>query len=395
MGGDVSGAGSAGSTPVGARTLAPTRSGAGQSTAFGSRIRAVHQILPSLHVADASGTHTLRAREALRRAGYVSEIFVEHVDPPLASQAHHIDQLDAHGGPGTALLYQLSVGSAVVDRLLARSEPLLVDYHNLTPASFFWEWAPDWLDAVALGWRQLHRLAPRALHAMADSAFNEADLVSAGYRSTSVVPPLVDVGVAGAAGSWPRRRWQGHGARWLFVGKLLPHKGAHRLVQAFAAYREAYDPEAHLVLVGGAPIAAYRDAVVAYADDLGVGRSVSLAGAVSDEALARRYATADVLVCLSAHEGFCFPLVEAMAHGLPVVAARAGAVGDTLDGAGILLRSPRPSQVAAAVHRVLTDADLRGRLAARGRARLADFAAERSASRFVAEVGRALAGGAR
>lgn len=359
------------------------------------RYRAVHQVLPSLHVADASGAHTLRAREALRQAGYTSEIFVEHVDAPLAAHAQHIDQLDAYGGAGTALLYQLSVGSAVVERLLARPEPLLVDYHNLTPASFFWEWAPDWLDAVALGWRQLHRLAPRTLHAMADSAFNEADLVRAGYRSTAVVPPLLDVGSGGTAASWPRRRWLGHGTRWLFVGKLLPHKGAHRLVQAFAAYRQAYDREARLSLVGGTPIAAYRDAVVAYAEDLGVGRSVEVAGAVSDEALARRYASADVFVCLSAHEGFCFPLVEAMAHGLPIVAARAGAVADTLGGAGVVLRSARPSQVAAAVHRVLADTDLHSHLVARGRARLADFTLERTGSRLVVEVERALAGTAR
>ncbi|MHB8330330.1 MAG: hypothetical protein ACYDD6_12030, partial [Acidimicrobiales bacterium] len=157
-------------------------------------VTVVHQILPSLHEADASGAHTLHARDALRAAGYDSEVFVEHVDAPLAAEAHPIADLDAHVERGrTALLYQLAVGSAVVDGLLARPEPLLVNYHNLTPASFFWPWAPAWLDAVEAGRRQLHLLASRVAHAIAVSEFNECDLPAAGYTSTSVVPPFVDV----------------------------------------------------------------------------------------------------------------------------------------------------------------------------------------------------------
>ena len=98
----------------------------------------VHQILPSLHVADASGAHTLHARDALERAGFVSEMFVDQVDPPLRPEVKMFDELDDFVVPGsTALLYQLAVGSGSVERLLTREEPLLVNYHNLTPASFF------------------------------------------------------------------------------------------------------------------------------------------------------------------------------------------------------------------------------------------------------------------
>ena len=365
-------------------------SGAGQFTT-------VHQVLPSLHVADASGGHTLRLRQALRRAGLTSEIFVEQVDQPLADQARPFGELAGRVEPGrTAVLYQLSVGSALVDRLLERPEPLLVNYHNLTPASFFWEWAPDWLDAVALGRRQLYALADRTVHAIADSTFNQRDLVAAGYRSTAVVPPLVEVparppGSAGGAAADVGPVTGGGATRWLFVGKLLPHKGAHRLVQALAAYRAAYDPEATLTVVGGAPIPAYRDAVVAYAGDLGLAGAVTMAGTVSDEELDRRFAEAHVFVCLSAHEGFCFPLVEAMARDLPVVAWDTGAVADTAGDAAVLLRRPSAPVVAAAVHRVVTDGRLRRLLVRRGRARVAAFDVERSGAALVAEVCRALA----
>ena len=349
---------------------------------------AVHLLLPSLHVADASGAHTLHARDALRAAGYASELFVEHVDAPLAGEAHPVDRLDDHVVAGrTLLVYQLAVGSPIADRLMQRREPLVVNYHNLTPAAFFWQWAPDWLGAVESGRQQLHLLAPRVVHAIAVSAFNERDLRGAGYRSTSVVAPFVDLR-AFAPGAGPRARSgpAGGGATWLFVGKLLPHKAAHDLVKALAAYRRAFDPAATLTLVGGHPVPRYAEAVRAYARQLGLADAVAMVGSVSLDELAGHYRGADVFVCLSDHEGFCFPLLEAMHHRLPVVAYDAGAVAATAGRAALVIADKSPAVVATAVHRVLADAPLAARLVAAGTDRLAAFALERTARAFVDTV---------
>jgi glycosyltransferase involved in cell wall biosynthesis len=346
---------------------------------------AVLQILPSLHVADASGAHTLHARDALRSAGWRSEVFAEHVDEPLRDQAHPFDALDRFVVPGaTILVYQLAVGSAVVERLLRRREPLVVNYHNLTPASFFWQWAPNWLGAVEWGRQQLHRLAPRVAHAVAVSAFNERDLRGAGYRSTSVVSPFVDVGALGCSARADHDATRG--ARWLFVGKLLPHKAAHDVIKALAVYRRCFDSTATLALVGGHPVPAYARAVSQYAGALGLGDAVELTGSVSEEDLAARYREADVFVCLSDHEGFCFPLLEAMHQGLPVVGFDAGAVADTVGEAGLVLPGKEPGRVAAAVRRVLTDAELRACLVRAGRARLHRFELQRTGARYVEEI---------
>ena len=354
----------------------------------------VHQVLPSLHVADASGAHTLHARDTLRGAGFQSEIFVDQVDPPLRKEVRTFDELDQFVVPRhTALIYQLAVGSTLVESLLVRKEPLLVNYHNLTPASFFWKWAPNWLDAVALGRSQLHRLAKRTSHTIAVSRFNERDLRAAGFLSTSVVPPFVDVDIRAGFASRNGTTTvspDAPGATWLFVGKLLPHKAAHDLVRALAAYRRAYDPGARLVLVGGHPIAAYVDAVRDYAASLGLKDAVVMTGATSSEALADAYSSADVFVCLSEHEGFCFPLLEAMNHSVPVVAYAAGAVPDTLGGAGILLHEKSGPKVTSAVHRLLGDDFLRADVEAAGKRRLHAFDLAHTKQRFVAEVRRAL-----
>ena len=65
-------------------------------------------------------------------------------------------------------------------------------------------------------------------------------------------------------------------------------------------------------------------------------------GLVSHAELVAYYRNADVFVCLSEHEGFCVPLVEAMVHRLPIVAYGAAAVPDTIGDAGIVLDSKEP-----------------------------------------------------
>ena len=80
---------------------------------------------------------------------------------------------------------------------------------------------------------------------------------------------------------------------------------------------------------------------------------------MEDDELRAFYSIASVYVSLSEHEGFCAPLLEAMAFGVPVLAFDAGAVAETLGGAGVLVRDKGPEVVAALVRGLVTDAGLR------------------------------------
>ena len=82
--------------------------------------------------------------------------------------------------------------------------------------------------------------------------------------------------------------------------------------------------------------------------------------------------------CLSEHEGFCIPLLEAMHFGLPVVAARAAAVPEVLGDAGVLLDDPDLPTVSEAIELCATSAALREELRTRGERRLAEFTPERT-----------------
>ncbi len=366
------------------------------------RPKAIHQLIPSLATRDAIGSHTLATQDLLRHMGFESEIYAGDFPPELADRAKSIDSFDwaprrarrgsrSGDSPSTWLLYQCSIGSVIADLLLDRPEPVLINYHNITPASLLEEWEPAVCHGVNQGRHQLAKLSGVARAAIAVSRFNELELIQAGYRRTAVAPLLLDLDsfVTGVDADRLARLAQAKatgGSDWLFVGRLSPHKAQHDLIKALAAYRTLYDPRARLHLVGGMISESYQRALVGFAAALGLADAVDFAGSVTEDELGSYFASADVLVSASEHEGFCVPLLEAMAHGLPVLAYAAGAVPETVASAGILVTDKSPLALAAAAHRLACDADLRSRVVRAGHQRVEHFAPERTRSIMVGAI---------
>jgi len=354
-------------------------------------VPAVHQFVPALIPRDATGNHTLLLQDALRRAGWRSEIFAEATHDELVGRTRRVEDYPGMSQPGDVLIYQFSTSSMVAELLATRPEPLILNYHNVTAPDLYGSWDPPAAARSAEAGRQLAELAPRAALGLADSAYNARDLVAAGCAHTAVAPVLFDPERAVAAPD-PRtaarleRERAGGGCDWLFVGRLVPPKAQHLLVEALWAYRRLYDPTARLHLVGSAPSRRYLTALRGLADDLGLGSAVRVHGEITDAALAAVYAAADVYVSLSAHEGFGIPLLEASRAGLAVVALGVAAVPETMGDAGLLVATAEPVPVAAAVHRVLTDERLRRGLVAAGRRRLAAHSPAEAGRRVVDAV---------
>ena len=337
----------------------------------------LHQFVPTLDPG-AVGTHVLEAQRTLRAHGWCSEVFSEHTVGPYDGLAHRFTDY-GHGvraHDDDVLVYHVAIGSSVADWLLDRRPPRLVlDYHNITPPEWFAGWEPAVAYGLAWGRAQLRKLAPRA-----------------GQRRTAVLPILLPDDAPPDAARVAELREE-PGSRWVFVGRLAPNKRQHLLIAALHVYRRAYDPSARLDLVGGASSPAYEAALRAFARDLGLGGAVTFTGPVSDGERNARYAAADVLACLSAHEGFLVPIVEAWRHDLPVVAwGGAPAVAETMGDAGVLVPEASPDAAAAAIARVVGDPALAGALRARGEARAACFGPERTRARLL-ELAEALAGG--
>jgi glycosyltransferase involved in cell wall biosynthesis len=345
----------------------------------------------------AVGNHVIEARDALVAAGHRSEIFAGDVDPRWAAKgARHYEEY-GRAVPARSddrLIYQVAIGSPVADWLVDRGETLITNHHNFTPMRFLQAWDPAATHGVVWGRRQLQRLARRSALGLGDSRFNQLDLEAAGFTESVVVPVLIDLAssdrdVDEVLLQRLRDAKCDGGRDWLFVGRIAPNKCQHDLVAALSAHRRAYGSRARLHLVGGSTSPTYSFALERFVAALGLEDAVEITGPVSAAALGAYYRAADVLVCVSEHEGFCVPLLEAMHHDVPVVAFGAGAVPETVGTGGLVLDRKDPETVAAAVELLLADESLRAALVAAGRARCAQLDPEKARTEFVAAVERA------
>jgi glycosyltransferase involved in cell wall biosynthesis len=306
-------------------------------------VRALHQILGALHAGDAVGHEALAIQAALRRAGRTSEIFAGRIDASLRERARPLpERPDA----GAAWIYHFAPGSPATEVAQRAPGDVGLVYHNVTPPELFGRWDREAARLSAQAAQELSELAPRAALAVAHSEFSRKDLLRAGFASAEVVPYPVPLRARAAASGVLGRLWADGRPTFLAVGRVVPSKRLEDVIAAYAAYRARHARRARLLLLGETESCPrYAEALAGLAAALGA-EDVELTGRVSDADLAAAYAAADVLLCLSAHEGYGVPLVEAMRAGLPVLARDAGAVGETLRGGGVLLRDASPAAVA-------------------------------------------------
>ena len=332
---------------------------------------AVHQFVPMLHRADAVGRHTLALRDALVERGVASRIYVELNDPETESETHPYAKYAGEAERGDVLVYQFATASDIAGWLAGRPEPLVVNYHNVTPPDYYAPWNNAMARHQVRAQQELRALAPRAVLGLAVSAFNEAELSEAGYVRTAVVPPAAAMTVVPPAPPGASPAPPSTGAHWIAIGRMAPNKSLERALIALLVARAHYDPDTTLLVVGRPVVPSYTAALHRFADELGLHDAVTFAGALSDDDLSTALRRADALVVSSRHEGFGVPVIEAMSVGVPVVANAAGALPEVVGDGGLLVDAADPYVVADAADRVGRDAPLREVLARAASARVA------------------------
>ncbi len=325
-----------------------------------SRPRQVHQLLAALSYGDAIGNEALAIQSHLRGLGFESEIYAEHVHPRVAHLARPLWRYASVSSPETVCLFHFSIGSASGRLIHAAPDRLVSIYHNITPAHFFLGFHPHLAGLCYHGRRELAAFAARTELGLGDSEFNRRELEAAGYTRTAVLPVVLDLANYDRPPSPVVEAMFRDGRRnILFVGRIIPNKRIDELIRVFALYQRYVEPRSRLLLVGEHKgFEGYFGRLNQLVGELRLDEVV-FAGHVDDEDLVAYYRIADAFLCLSEHEGFCVPLVEAMRFGVPVVAYDAGAVAETLRGGGVLLREKRPELVAELIHGVVADPSLR------------------------------------
>src|SRR4051812_9734967 len=345
----------------------------------------VHQVLSGAGPFDAVTNEALAFRRCFERWGWGGTDVAAALDPrmngavkPLAALSPARDDL---------LLIHYSAYAPRVRGVLDLPQRKLLLSHNVTPpprpqrrppptaprGRGRWPREPMTAVQCALGRTQMPDFVRACDAFAADSAFNAGELREAGAEDVAVLPVLADPRALGEPGAADPPG----PPTVLFVGRLMPHKRQDEVIRVFALYAREHAPDARLVLVGEPLTARYASELRALADAVAPGQ-VTFERSLSRAELAERFRSAHAFLCLSEHEGFCIPVLEALHFGLPVVARPAGAVPEVAGDAALLVDDADPAVVAELLHLAVSDGDLRAELRRRGAARVEAFAPERT-----------------
>jgi L-malate glycosyltransferase len=335
----------------------------------------VNQWVPAAHRGDAIGDSARRMRDMLRRMGHDSDLYALTIDEDLEGDVRRFDDPAAHAGHVTLLHYALPSAMTAAFRALRGSRVLL--YHNITPAAFFAPYDPALFRLATLGRRELGTLVDHVDLALGVSDYNRRELEGLGFAPTGVLPLAIDTSRVKRPANLPAldRLLDDEYVNFLFVGRIAPNKMIEDHIRLAEHYKRYIDAYYRFIFVGR------YDAVPRYYSTI---RALMaeyrlledrfiFTGPVPDEELAVYYRHAAVYVSLSEHEGFCAPLLEAMAADVPILAYGAAAVPETLGGAGVQF-APKDLEFAAELLGALAfDDGLRADVIARQRRRVAEF----------------------
>jgi glycosyltransferase involved in cell wall biosynthesis len=265
----------------------------------------------------------------------------------------------------------------MTDAFASLSGGRILQYHNVTPAAFFAPYDPHLFRLAALGRGELATLVGRVDLALGDSEYNRKELESLGFRPTGVFPIAVDTKRVTQHASRPALEalLDDELVNFLFVGRIAPNKKIEDHIRLAEHYKRYVDAYYRFIFVGRFDVVPRYYAMIRalMAEYRLLNDRFIFTGPVPDEELAVYYRHAAVYTSLSEHEGFCVPLVEAMAADVPVLAYAAAAVPDTLGGAGVQF-APKDLEFAAELLGELAFNDnLRASVIAGQRRRLEDF----------------------
>lgn len=343
------------------------------------------QLLTTIAYGDAIGNDTLAIRDFIREKGYETAIYAECIDGRLpAGTALPWDRMPTLERDDI-LLYHASTGTPLNIRLLSYGGKKVMIYHNVTPPRYFSGYSPTAEDNCRWGELQIGYIARYVDSCIADSEYNKQQLLAMGCQCPIEVCPILIPfeDYEKAPDEKLLQKYRGDGwTNLLFVGRIAPNKCQQDVIRAFYVYQKRYNPKSRLFLVGNGTGEKYQQQLADYAQQLGIADKVIFPGHIKFNAILAYYHLADVFVCMSEHEGFCVPIVEAMHFRKPIVAYASTAIPETLGRGGLLLDSKDPELAAGAINHVLEDSNLKKYLLSRQEEELKRFQYEAVKERF-------------
>ena len=298
----------------------------------------------------------LEIQKALRKNGFRSEIFTRFCEPRMAKYAKDFKEYTKLSAPSNVVIFHFSIGSPVSKMFFRIPDKRIMIYHNITPYEFFLDTHRILSRECYKGRLEIKLFVDKVNLALGDSEFNRRELESLGYANTGVLPLLLDFSkFDGKPDPVFRQIYDNGKFTILFVGRVIPNKKFEDVIKTFYFYKKYFNSDSQLLLVGDyRGMERYLAALKEQVAELELS-DVHFPGRVDFTELLACFRLSHVYLSMSEHEGFGVPLIESFYLGLPVVAYAAGAVEETMNGGGILVREKDFVKTAALLDKLLRE----------------------------------------
>lgn len=333
------------------------------------------QLVSSLNFGDAVGNEVLSFKRELQKRGFKTEIFAETIHKKIPANAAEKFNKLPELREQDIVIYHFSSKCGMFETVKKLKCKVIMRYHNVTPPIFFHGFDANAEKVTATGLKQAQELKDYVDYCLPVSEFNKNDLLAMGYTCPmTVVPILIQFeDYAQKPAQTVIDKYNDGITNILFVGRMAPNKKVEDVISCFEHYKRVYDNTARLFLVGSfGEEDKYYLSLKKLIKKLGV-QDVIFPGHIPFNEILAYYKVADVFLCLSEHEGFCVPLVEAMYFRVPIIAYDSSAISSTLGGSGVLIEDKAPENTAAEIHKLIDNKAVADTVVEQQSARLRDF----------------------
>lgn len=353
------------------------------------------QLLPVLNFGDAVGNDTVALKQLISKMGFDTEIYVEDMSPKRRINAKLYWQMPKLN-QDDILIYHFSTSSTVMSKILSKVKcKKVMVYHNITPAQFFNPYVKTGMSKIAklvqVGRRDIGDMNRLFDYSLSDSFFNKHELEEKGYICPQNVLPIL-IPFSDYEKQPSKSIVEKYSDDWtniLFVGRIAPNKKQEDVIRAFAYYKKNVNPKSRLFLVGSYDgMEEYYDRLCKYVDKLEV-KDVLFTGHIGFTDILAYYKLANIFLCMSEHEGFCVPVVEAMFFNVPIIAYASSAVPETMAGAGVIIDKKDVVEIATIIEQIRNNESYRNEIIAKEQERLKYFSYDNisvQAEKFIRDI---------
>ena len=324
------------------------------------------QIAHALTLYDGASKFVMKLDVMFNKLGYKTAIFAHKLDEKIARQKAESGlgavpkaMGDFDGGPEDIVIYHMTTGTSFNKWVAKYPHKIVLYYHNITPAKYFFGNAWGSFFKCIRGRRQLDSIVKNSFFAWGASEYSCQELRALGMEHVKELPPIVEPEKFLGRKPIPEitEKYNDGRINILFVGRGVPHKKQDEAIEAIRWYREHIGRDIRLILVGNAK-KSFGEKLHKMVEKYNLQDDVVFTGGVTDDELCSWYQVSTALLCLSEHEGFCVPLVEAMLFDKPVIAYATSAVPETVGEAGVLITDKSPENIARTIENTLKDEEL-------------------------------------